>query len=98
MSVELLVMTGGDFEVIFEVSSGREDDDKEIPPDISVVLAVAVRGDGAKDHLESGMDLRGRLALRDCMGTRCGSRCRRRGKRNGSRGVGRSIRRSRSRR
>jgi hypothetical protein len=80
ISVELLLTTGGGD---FEVSSGREDDGKEI----SAALAVVVPGDGAKDHLESGIDLRGRLALRDCVGTRWGSRCRRRDKRNGSRGA-----------
>jgi hypothetical protein len=55
-------------------------------------LAVAVPGDGAKEHLEIGIDLRDCLALRDCMGTRWGSRCCRRGKRNASRGGGRSVR------
>jgi hypothetical protein len=91
-SVELLVTTGGGD---FEVSSGWEDDGKEMYyflPDISAALAVAVLGDGAKDYLESGITLRGPLALRDCMGMRWGSRCRRRGKRTGSRGAGRSIR------
>jgi hypothetical protein len=91
--VELLVTTGGGD---FKVSSGREDDGKEIyyvPPDISAVLAVAVPGDEAKEHLESEIDLRGRLAVRDCMDMRWGSRCRRRGKRIGSRGTMRSARR-----
>jgi hypothetical protein len=57
-------------------------------------LAVVVPGDGAKDHLESGIDLRGRPALRDCIGTRWGSRCQRRGKKTGSRGAEQSARRS----
>jgi hypothetical protein len=80
------------------VSSGGEDDGKEIYyvlPDISAVLAVVVPGDGAKDHLESGIDLQGRLALRECLGTRWGSRCCRRGKRTGSRRAGRSVKRGR---